>query len=163
MALTFNSVTETPCTCGWLEKCADDPDWPIEYDASLNEFHIIMKGSDGQPAQGMIYHCFWCGGAAPKSKREEKFLTVGIGEDCRLRSLLRSYTTFEQALSGLGQPDQDWADGASSTFDNKTTSYRCVLYEKLSSTADVRLVDYPGKQFGIEICGKYIGPLTPET
>src|SRR5438552_3640751 len=35
---THASVTDQPCSCGFLQEAADDPDSPIVYDAQLNEF-----------------------------------------------------------------------------------------------------------------------------
>ena len=67
---TSFSVTSKPCTCGFLECQADDPDSPIVFDARLNEYHFEYAspcsdvGCDSAKAQMMIYHCPFCGGAA---------------------------------------------------------------------------------------------------
>ena len=76
---TFASVTEQPCTCGFLERQADDPASPIVFDARLNEYHFEYPspcaGGDCPTAKAemMIYHCPFCGGAAPVSKRASLF------------------------------------------------------------------------------------------
>ena len=68
---TFASVTKKPCTCGFLERQADDPDSPIEFDARMNEYHFEYPSPcadgtcDAAKAQMMIYHCPFCDGEYP--------------------------------------------------------------------------------------------------
>ena len=71
---TFSSVTDTLCVCGYLERASEEPEVPIVFDAKVNEYHIANIGKNG--GHRVIYHCPWCGGAAPRSKRASLFATV---------------------------------------------------------------------------------------
>ena len=72
---TFASVTEQPCACGYLQREADDVASPIVFDATMNEYHFeypspCANGAcDAAKARMVIYHCPFCGGLAPPSKR----------------------------------------------------------------------------------------------
>ena len=67
---TVKSVTDQSCTCGYLQRAADDPDSPIVYDPQLNEYDFEYPSPCGPREYGkasaylMIYHCPFCGGAA---------------------------------------------------------------------------------------------------
>lgn len=54
---TYASVTDVSCECGYLQRSADDPDVPIEFDQETNEFHFCKGG-----ATLIIYRCPFCGG-----------------------------------------------------------------------------------------------------
>ncbi len=43
---TSTSVTSTQCTCGALQRAAEEPSIPIVFDARLNEYHIMNIGRD---------------------------------------------------------------------------------------------------------------------
>ena len=49
---TGASVTEVPCTCGYLERKSLDPDTPVDFDPVTNEFSFTYpwKGAMGLPA-----------------------------------------------------------------------------------------------------------------
>jgi hypothetical protein len=70
---TRASVTEEPCKCGVLELAAKDPRSHIVFDSEVNEYHFRyphpIKGNPSAMGSMVIYHCFFCGGAAPASKR----------------------------------------------------------------------------------------------
>jgi hypothetical protein len=109
---TFASVTHTPCTCGYLQEAADDPANPIEFDQETNEFQFKYRDRqcDSQDiCQGMlvIYHCPFCGGAAPKSKRHLLFAKIPQAEEARLASLLTPIRTVSDAIEKFGSPDFD--------------------------------------------------------
>ena len=81
----------------------------------------------------------------------------------RLKELLAEINTLEEATERLGAPDHDIPGGAMSTTPGSdgqppiTSMYRMLIYENLSGTALVQLVDYHKERIGISIQGKYIG------
>ena len=109
---TFASVTETPCTCGYLQGSAADPDHPIEFDDTLNEFHFVVHGTDGAIKNTLcLYHCPFCGGVAPPSKREALFAEISDAEVARIKSLFAGLQTLEDVRNALGPPDSDDPEG----------------------------------------------------
>src|SRR5262245_4848327 len=90
---TFASVTEEPCECGYLSDAANDPDSPIAFDAELNEYNFQYPSPcgggacEGDKALLRIYHCPFCGGAAPQSKRDLLFTVISAEEQRRLLRL----------------------------------------------------------------------------
>ncbi len=152
------------CKCGYLERQANRPDSPIQFDAALNEYHFLYLTSTGGNAKLMIYHCPFCGGRAPKSKRETLFATLTIAEQQRLVELTKRLRTVDEVLIALGPPDLDNEAGVicvASEREEKpeaTQSYRTLVYRKLSDTADIHVRVYPTDQVAITFIGKYIGP-----
>src|SRR6266545_3043282 len=73
-----------PCQCESLEREANHPDSPIRFDPKLNEYHFIYRTSTGEEAKMMIYHCPFCGGRAPESRRDELFHRLTEAERHRL-------------------------------------------------------------------------------
>ena len=159
---TFASVTEEPCSCGSLSSQADDPDSPIIYDKKLHEYRIEYPGS--RHGIIMIYHCPFCGGAAPESKRDNLFAVVSNSEVDRISKMLEKVKSLDDATQILGPPDQDEPRGftaCSPEKDGKTPtveSFRSLTYKKLSDTAYICIIEHP--KDGIRVClqGKYIGP-----
>ena len=63
---TFASVTSEPCTCKYLQKAAEDPDNPIEFDERTKGYlYTYADYQGGEKATLIIYHCPFCGGVAP--------------------------------------------------------------------------------------------------
>ncbi len=136
---------------------------PIVFDAAMNEYHIKNVGKD-RHGHSVIYHCPFCGGAAPRSKRGSFFATITSAEARRLNELASSLRTVEEAIARLGNPDGDLEQGismqtpASETQPAKVVSYRTLTYKHLSKTADVVLVDYgPERGVRVTLRGKYLG------
>jgi hypothetical protein len=100
---TFASVTEVRCTCGYLEGSANDGSSPIKFDSTLNEYHFEYDTPKGRGAL-LIYHCPFCGGTAPESKRDRLFAVISSDEEERLFALSRDVKTVEEALVILGPP-----------------------------------------------------------
>jgi hypothetical protein len=128
----------------------------------LNEYHLTYGGD----ARGhwMIYHCPFCGGAAPRSKRETLFAQITDAESRRLHELTRDVRTVEVAIARFGPPDHDLVDGltmqtpATDTEPSKVSSYRVLTYDRLSETADVHFTDYgPERGLRMTLQSKYIG------
>src|SRR5260370_37691856 len=98
---TFASVTKRRCTCGALERNSEDSEIPIVFDARMNEFSFRWPSKHGD-AHLLIYHCPFCGGAAPQSKRDTLFAVVSTTEARRLHELLSDIKTIEEAIKKLG-------------------------------------------------------------
>jgi len=160
---TSAPLTKIACACDYLANAADEPEVPIVFDARMNEYHITTLGA----VQGalIIRHCPWCGGAAPTSRRASFFATITQAEEERLRALTRGLTTLSGVIRKLGRPDADFAEGLTvrsrktEREPSKITSYRSLVYEGLSKTAEVRFTDY-GPDGGVRapFQGKYLGP-----
>lgn len=95
----------------------------------------------------IIYHCPFCGGAAPKSKRDELFERVPLAENDRLSSLLAGLTTIGAITKKLGNPDYD---GHSQSIDRETETrgqilrqHRYLRYERLSDSAYLIVSENP--------------------
>jgi hypothetical protein len=139
---TFSSVTTVPCECGYLQRAADDSDNPIEYDKDTNEFHFTYsEAADGNKATLIIYHCPFCGGAAPKSKRDLLFAHVPREERERLATLLNPLKTIEDTFNTLGVPDHDGYSVTEDHCRDELPPYivynRLLRYHGLSEIADV--------------------------
>ena len=159
---TFASVTTTACTCNYLERASEEPRSPIVFDVAMQEYHIKNIGEDA--GHSMVYHCPFCGGAAPKSKRASFFATITDTEWGRLRDLTRGLKTVVEVIEKFGEPDQDLPDGlsvksrGSETEAQTVNSYRMLLYTKLSETAVVQFIDYgPDRGVRATFQGKHLG------
>jgi hypothetical protein len=167
---TFASVTEELCTCGYLQHAAEDPNSPIVFDPQLNEYHFefLSPCSDGTctgaKATLAIYHCPFCGGAAPESKRDLLFAVIPAEEQRRLYTLLEGIKTLDEAIRVLGPPDEDRPYGVTQTHPEQEgkaptiQSFRTLEYRHLSGTAEVCIVDYHKDRVHFMLQGKYIGP-----
>jgi hypothetical protein len=160
---TSASVTEVPCA-GHLDRAANDPDSPITFNEELNEFNLeySVVGSE-RKGRLRIYHCPFCGGTAPKSKRRLLFAAISNAEERRLRDLVKDVQTVDDAIAILGPPDLDRLDGQGAMLpegpDTSPTRewFRVVTYTQFSETADLRLTDFPGRRMGVAVAGKYLG------
>ncbi len=129
------------CDCRALERWSKEPSIPIEFDAKLNEYHI--RGTDG--GQIMIYHCPFCGGRTPESRRDDFFMHITHAEMRRLNMLTGHLKTLEEVLAAFGPPDYDNPTGTGVTKDDEagrpvTKFYRQLTYTGLSPTANVDVV-----------------------
>ena len=148
------------CKCGFLEQQANHPDSPIRFDSKLNEYHFIHPTSTGGEAKMMIYHCPFCGGRAPKSRRDELFDRLTHAEQHRLCELTKSMRTIQDVAAAFGEPDIRQAIGMVVTTPERdgkpemTQSYPVMIYTKLSEIANVHVTDYPTDRVGITFQGK---------
>lgn len=129
------------CDCRTLERLSREPSVPIEFDAKLNEYNI--RGAAGELI--MIYHCPFCGGRTPDSRRDELFVHVTHAEMERLKILTRGLKTLADVLDVFGSPDRDDPAGCGITRDDgtglpRTTYYRQLTFNALSDTARVHAV-----------------------
>ncbi|HEY1959892.1 MAG TPA: hypothetical protein VGH28_29995 [Polyangiaceae bacterium] len=159
------SVTAVPCKCKTLERNAEEPDCPVFFDAELNEYNIENRR---RRSRWNIYHCYFCGGAAPRSKRASLFATIPGRERERLTHLISGFADFDEVLARFGKPDEDMPVGvtdsrdATETTGPTVTPHRALRYHGLSKVADVEFIDY-GPKHGVRasLQGKYIGPPRP--
>ncbi len=163
---TFASVTEQSCTCHYLAHAADDPRSPIVFDPKLNEYNFeypSLCSDEVGNASLRIYHCPFCGGAAPPSKRALVFAVISPEEQQRLNQLLVGIKSVEDAFRVLGRADHDDPHGLTVQQPEREGAaptrrgYRSLTYSQLSETAEVILTDYPASGLHVTFQGKYIG------
>jgi hypothetical protein len=171
---TFASVTEERCQCVFLERSADDPTSPIVYDPEVNEYHFEYPSPCGGDACGlakaylMIYHCPFCGGAAPESKRDLLFAVIPPKEERRLYKRLDGIKTLDEAIRVLGPPDDDDPHGLTVQRPEKegiaptVERVRTLRYSGLSETAEVHIADSRTGRVQIWLQGKYLRPALDE-
>jgi hypothetical protein len=170
---TFASVTEEPCICGYLDRAADDPASPVVFDAAMNEYHLEFPdpcaGGDCEAAKAflIIYHCPFCGGAAPESKRAGLFTTFTPNEHRRLNRLFDGMRTLQDVIATLGPPDEDKERGLTVQQPEKDEqaptlrTFRALRYTRLSDTANVEVyADAVEGKVHVMLMGKYIGSPT---
>jgi len=152
---THASVTEEPCTCGYLQNAADDPSNPITFDAHTAEYQFLSAG-----AMLVIYHCPFCGGAAPESKRALLFEQVPDAEQERLAKLLHGITTIDAAIKKLGTPDFEGTSTSKFPEQEGTAPrieyHRDIRYHNLSDVAEIWITERPDGTIYWHLQGKYI-------
>jgi hypothetical protein len=152
-----------PCDCGFLEKESNIPDSPIVFDPDLNEYNFAFRTDAGQKAALRIYHCPFCGGRAPKSRRDKLFATLSHAEKHRLVELTKHLRTLDDVLREFGQPDNDHAASRGETTPEQegkpetTRFYRRLIYTQLSQTADIHVTVHPTDRVATTFLGKYVG------
>ncbi len=106
----MDTPEERPCTCGLPEKWAQAPNFPVKFDAEVNEYCLVY-GKRGRWHHVMRY-CFWCGGRLPESTRGKLFTEPSQAEMAEIRRMLAGARSAEEILATLGQPDEiiDWYD-----------------------------------------------------
>jgi hypothetical protein len=149
------------CACDTVYRMAQEPDVPLAFDQSTNEYHLVFGVE--RSGRAVIYFCFSCGGALPNSRRAQLFAVLTSAETRRLRVLTRDLRSIDDAIRKLGPPDHDLKDGesvlspGSETEPDYVQTYRTLIYSQLSETADVRIVERFPHGVGVEFVGKYIG------
>ena len=146
------------CDCGVLEEAANDPSFPIMFDEQLNEYYIVRSGE--LSGHLLIYHCPFCGGRAPKSKREEMFHSVTAEEMHRIRDLVLGFDTVAAVIAKFGPPDEDIPSGYGETSarsagePRRTEFFRVLRYHGLSDTATIDFVVQPGEKVNLSYSPK---------
>lgn len=144
------------CKCEWLERAADDPKTPVEFDPELNEYHIVCGPKDFWS----VYYCPFCGGNAPKSRRDRLFHTLTNAERQRLSTLTKDMRTVENVTRAFGEPNIRQPIGLTITEPERdgkpetTQSYPVLIYTELSEIANVHVTVYPTDRVGISFQGK---------
>jgi hypothetical protein len=144
------------CKCGLLARLAADPREGVEFDARLNEYHILRKDGSGY---SLIYFCPSCGGRAPKSQRSSLFHRLTEAERHRLTELTQDLRTVQEVTAALGEPDVKGLRLTVTTPEKEiqpetTQSYPALTYSKLSDTAIINIQVYPDDKVGITFQGK---------
>jgi hypothetical protein len=147
-----------------LQRAADDPDVPIVFVEDTNEYHYAyQEPGSGVPARLNIYHCPFCGGAAPASKRPLFFRVVSAEETHRLAALLEPIRSIRELFALLGEPDEDISRGTSVRLEesenqpSKFLPCRMLTYKSISEVADLQVYERPDGTIGWGLTGKYIG------
>jgi hypothetical protein len=136
------SVTDVPCTCGYLERATDDPENPIVYDEKTSEYHFTS--GEGYL---IIFHCPRCGGVAPTAQRKLLYAAIPSAEKKRLTQLLAPIETLQKAIDTFGPPQVD--DFIQSRNDRRDVPNspptfertRFIIYKTLSEVADVWIME----------------------
>lgn len=158
---TFASVTDAPCKCGYLRRAADDPRLPIVFDKRTGEYQFKYREDDADGLSMLvIYHCPFCGGAAPKSKRALLFHVIPPDEERRLAALLQGITSIRAALRRLGKPEHDEPRGMGVQMPERAGSaptmqwFRMLHYEGLSKVANVWITERADGRASWQLQGK---------
>jgi hypothetical protein len=144
------------CNCGQLARLAQDPRNSIEFDARLNEYHILREGGSGY---SLIHFCPFCGGRTPKSQRGGLFHQLTEEERHRLSELTKELRTVQDVLAALGEPDlkgltMTVATRGEEGQPERTQNYPMMSYSKLSDTANINVQIYPTDRVAITFQGK---------
>lgn len=130
--------------------------FPITFDKETIEYYITFANGSL-----LIYHCPFCGGAAPTSQRDLQFAKISMEEDRRLSSLLAPVKTIADAIRLFGEPD---FNGYSKMIKPESGQEppvirydREIIYTKLSDFADVHIQEWDGRA-AWQLIGKYRGP-----
>jgi hypothetical protein len=143
---------QAECKCGGLARMAEDPKDPIEFDARLNEYHIIHKGNGGY---SLVYYCPLCGGRAPASKRSSLFQRLDDFERRRLSELTKDLRTVQEVVAAFGQPDVRRPVGMTiirpeiEGVPETAQSFPAMTYSRLSETANVYVSVYPDDKVSV--------------
>jgi hypothetical protein len=100
------ALPRRPCRCGLLREVCGDPEHPVRFDRTYNEFHLVRPRG-----YTVIRHCPFCGDPLPASRRARAFRTVSVAEQRRLKQRYGALATIEEIVAALGPPDRDAPDG----------------------------------------------------
>lgn len=143
---TYASVTDQECSCNYLRNAAEDPDNPIIFETRTNEYQFTYQHGDEEGrAMLVIYHCPFCGGTAPRSKRALLFAAISQAEEFRLAEKLEPIKTLADAIAILGEPDYDGYSTSKMPEEEgtppKVKRFRDIRYEGLSDVASVWITE----------------------
>ena len=112
------------------------------------------------PAMLIIFHCPFCGGAAPESKRELLFARISDEEVMRLTDVLAPIQTLADVLRTLGKPDHDGLSTSRRSERGDSPSVvdrdRYFYYDRLSDTARVWFQVMPDDKVHWQLHGKQL-------
>jgi hypothetical protein len=143
-----------------LELQANQPDSPIRFDPKLNEYHFIYRTSTSEETMMMIYHCPFCGGRMPNSRRDDLFHRLTRAEQHSLSELTKAMRTVQDVTAAFGEPEIRQPIGMVITTPEKdgkpetTQSYPMMIYTTLSETANIHVTVYPTDKVAISFQGK---------
>jgi hypothetical protein len=159
---TYASVTEQRCACDYLQNAANDPDNPIIFDERTGEYQFTYQQSDCHGHSSLvIYHCPFCGGVAPESKRALLFAVVSEDEESRLAEILRGIKSLKDAIAKLGPPDfDDFVSYRQHEQNDKAPTReqrRTIRYQQISNVADIWITEREDGGAFWQLQGKYVG------
>jgi hypothetical protein len=155
---TFASVTTKPCKCRWAEDVTAEPDNAVAFDNKANEYQFLTRKGGSLT----IYHCPFCGGVMPSSRRAEPFAYITEVERQRLAALTSGLKSVADVIRVLGKPNRDHPSGlvvrnpAKGRHPPTVTSYRVLTYTRVSGTADVAVTDCGPDGIRFSFQGKYL-------
>jgi hypothetical protein len=140
------------CSCGRLQQAAADPALPVLYDAETNEFRLRV--GDGEL---IMYHCPFCGGSMPASKRGALFTEPEPREMGEIQNRLRGAQTIADVISRLGEPDRRLGPAPPVTFGGHTYpgSKENLVYTSLGQTLDVEIQEQQDGSISVCFSGKW--------
>ena len=140
------------CDCGWLERAANDPTLPIDFDPHVNEYFLRGGTPGGVESHHIIKFCPSCGGDAPVSHRGALFEVITPEESMRLSALWKDLRTRQDVIKAWGPPDEEIADGYGETElevpgkPTRTVKFDLMRYNHLSPMAVVDVILGAGEQ-----------------
>ncbi len=130
----------------------------------MNEFHFVARRDDGTiKHETLIYHCPWCGGVTPKSKRETFFAAIPFAEDARIRAVFKGLKTIKDVIDELGPANYDNPDANMFNLRERDglpplrEGGHYLRYDHLSDVVDVHVREHPGRGIWVSLTGKYLG------
>lgn len=90
------------CGCGQPERMASDPNSPVSFNETLNQYYVE---SGGGSRQNLMYFCFFCGGKMPKSKCGDHFTHIDDSELEAAMDFVSKIETVHDIFKILGEPD----------------------------------------------------------
>jgi hypothetical protein len=152
----MHDKTKEACDCGVISAMLNDPDSGL----TLGEDNTFLLAG-----QWLVYHCPFCGGLLPHSRKPIWYPQLTDDERARLQQLVEGITTAEEAIQRLGPPDYDAFMGVHESINGRlvyneelSKKNRNVEYYNLSEHANIEFyfhVDY-GVECRIEV--KLISP-----
>jgi hypothetical protein len=126
-----------------LEQHASSSYSPIKFDPELNEYYFSHRTPAGE-SKSCIYHCPFCGGRAPESKRSKFFEPIPDVEKNRLDELIQTVRTAQEVTAAWGEPEFKVQGGTT------------MIFEKLSAVANVHVVSRPDGRVSVCYYGKQV-------
>lgn len=142
------------CSCGFPSKWAADPELPIVFDSKTNEYNL-RRNSGGY---SVMRFCYWCGGALPKSKRDEFFHKMDKNEKRQMLRLLERIHNVGDMRKVLGPPDREVAyppdDPVQQKIYGTPRAIRFYQYYNRWRTICLNFNEFKGKRVNASFAGK---------
>ena len=99
---------DAACQCGTPERRAAQMDFPMQYNAELEEYCLVHGAT--QNGKAAMRYCFWCGGKLPDTKRASLFTEPDEQEQAALGRLTDRIKNAAAMRALLGEPDEIHTD-----------------------------------------------------
>src|SRR5262245_22102219 len=142
------------CQCGEPQRWAAKSNSPIQFDARLNEYHLVCGD-----AYGLLRYCFFCGGRLPDSKREALFSIPNDAEQEEVRRLIGTAKNLQDVLAMLGKPDETFDEETCREYAvaNELRWKRLYRYSSRWKTLVLDVLEQPEGGISYVVSGRYIG------